>query len=474
MSRVSESRSTGRTVVNFARSDEYRSAVHRLIPGGAHTYSKGDDQFPALAPAAIVRGKGGHLWDVDGNEFIDCALSLGAISLGHAFEPVLDAVRVQLELGSNFQRPSVLERELAEKLVATIPGAERVKFGKNGSTVTTAAVKLARAFTGRDLVALPGNHSFYSYDDWFIGSTICRSGVPDATRQLTVTYNSTQPDTLETLFARHPGQIACVITEPEEVIPGPAGALLEVERLARRNGAVFIADEMVSGYRAGWPGACATVGIRPDLATWGKAIGNGFSFCALTGRADIMDLGGIQQAGAPRVFLMSTTNGAEAHALAAGQAVLETYQTQPVLAHQGRLVRDVAAGMRAAVRAAKLEGVIDVHESSWRVVTVYRDAAGAVSLPLRTLMLQEMIGRGILFQGLFLPCFAHTDEDVRAVLSAFEQSCAVYREALTSGVEPLLVGSPTRPVFRKYNGCLETCPAQPCPHEGQCQTRAGL
>ena len=467
----SPSEVSARTVTNFARSDAFRREVHRWIPGGSHTYSKGDDQYPERAPAAIVRGKGGRLWDVDGNEFVDCSLSLGAISLGHAFEPVLAAVRAQLELGANFQRPGVIELELARQFCDAIPGAERVKFAKNGSTVTTAAVKLARAFTGRPLVALPANHSFYSYDDWFIGTTVCRSGVPDETQALTVTYQSQQPETLAALFKQHPGRIACVISEPEEVIPAPPGALREVVGLARKHGAVFVADEMVSGYRAGWPGACATHGIEPDLVTWGKAVGNGFSFCALTGRADIMDLGGIKQTGRPRVFLMSTTNGAETHALAAAQAVLRTYQTQPVLDHHARLVRKVADGMRAAVAAARLEGIVEVHASSWRVVTVYRDAEGRVSLPYRALMLQEMIGRGVLFQGLFMPCFMHTDADVETVIAAFEQSCLVYRDALASGLDAHLLGSATRPVFRKYNGCLETCPSQPCPHEPGCRTR---
>ncbi len=458
-----------RTISNFQQSDAFRAQVHSVIPGGAHTYSKGDDQFPVLAPAAIARGKGAHLWDIDGNEFIDCSLSLGAISLGHAYEPVLAAVRAQLELGANFQRPAALELEFARQLAAAVPGAERVKFAKNGSTVTTAAVKLARAFTGRDLVAFPGNHAFYSYDDWFIGRTACPAGVPDAMRSQSVTYDSTRPETLERLFREDPDAIACVITEPEETIAVPPDAVLAIAELARRHGAVFVADEMVSGYRAGWPGACARIGLQPDLATWGKAVGNGFSFCALTGRADIMDLGGIKQTGAPRVFLTSTTNGAEAHALAAAQAVLHTYQTQDVLGHQRRLVAAVAAGFRAGVAAADLTGVIEVHESSWRVITVYRDLERNVSLPLRTLALQEMIGRGILFQGLFLPCFSHTDADVQAIVRAFEAACQVYRQALADGVERHLVGEATRPVFRKYNACTRSCPSTPCPHEAGCR-----
>lgn len=457
-----------RTVTNFARSDAYRAEVHRVIPGGAHTYSRGDDQFPALSPAAIVRGHGARVWDLDGNEYVDCSMALGSVSLGHAHGPVLDAVREQLELGANFQRPPAIELEFAREFLETV-GAERVKFAKNGSTITTAAVKLARAYTGRDLVAFPGNHPFYSYDDWFIGHTPCDNGVPEAAKALSVTYDSTQPETLGALFARYPDRIACVITEPDEAVPTPPDAIRAVRELARRHGAVFIADEMVTGYRAGWPGASARLGLDPDLATWGKAIGNGFAFCALTGRADIMDLGGIQQRRAPRVFLISTTNGGEAHALAAARAVLREYRTKDVLGHQGRATVTVARGMREAAKAHGVEGLVEVQASPWRIVTIARDAEGRPSAALRTLLMQEMIGRGVLFQGLFLPCFSHTDDDLGRILSAFDAACAVYREAVQHGVEKFLVGVPTRPVFRKYNACTQACPANPCPLEPECR-----
>jgi glutamate-1-semialdehyde aminotransferase len=456
-------------ITSFRRSDEYRSQIHQLIPGGAHTYSRGDDQFPSQAPAAIVRGKGGRVWDLDGNEYVDCSMALGSVSLGHAYEPVLEAVRAQLELGAAFQRPAAVELELAREFLEVIPGGERVKFGKNGSTVTSAAVKLARAHTGRELVAFPGNHAFYSYDDWFIGRTLANSGVPEAVRALAVTYNSLDPDTLAKRFQENPGRIACVITEPEEVIPASPDLIREVARLAKANGAVLIVDEMVTGYRAGFPGVSWDLGLEPDLVTWGKASGNGFSFCALTGRADIMDLGGIVQPSRPRVFLISTTHGGEAHALAAARAVIREYRVKDVLGRHRELAAAVAEGMRKAVTAHGLDGVVEVHAAPWRVITLYRDGEGRISTPLRTLMLQEMIARGVLFQGVFLPTFTHTDADVSHVLRAFDESCAVYAEAVRYGVEKFLVGPPTRPVFRKYNGCAQTCPATPCPLETSCR-----
>jgi len=441
---------TPRTITNFARSDAYRAEVHRFIIGGAHTYSKGDDQFPALAPAAIARGKHGRVWDLDGNEYVDCALGLGAVSLGHAYEPVLAAVRKQLELGAAFQRPASAELELAEEFLALTPGMDRIKFAKNGSNVTTAAVKLARAFTGRDLVAFPGNHSFYSFDDWFIGSTAVNSGVPDGIRTFSVTYDSTHPETLRALFDAYPGRIACVITEPEEVLPASPDLIREVEKIARSNGAVFIVDEMVTGFRAGLPGAYVGLGLTPDLVTWGKAVGNGFSFCALTGRAEIMELGGIRQTEKPRVFLLSSTHGGEAHTLAAALAVIREYREKDVIGRHCDLVARVAAGMRAHAVAHGLAEAIEIHASPWRVVLVFKDGENKISAPLRTLMLQEMIGRGVLFQGVFLPCFTHGDADIDYVLQAFDQACEVYQHALSHGTEGLLVGPAARPVFRKF------------------------
>jgi glutamate-1-semialdehyde aminotransferase len=444
--------------------------VHQAIAGGAHTYSKGDDQFPARAPAAIARGKGGRVWDLDGNEYVDCALGLGSVNLGHAYGPVLVRVREQLDLGVNFQRPAAIELELAQALQAAIPGAERVKFAKNGSTATTAAVKLARAFTGRDLVAFPFNHPFYSYDDWFIGPGKVGSGVPSGIAAMSLTYDSTRPETLAALFRQHPGRIAAVVSEPEELVPAPPEQIREVERLARKEGALLVLDEIVTGFRSGFPGAHPRLGLTPDLVAWGKGAGNGFSFCALTGRADVMDLGGLKQTDRPRVFLISTTHGGEAHALAAGLAVLDEYRRHDVIGHHHRLVARLARSFEATIERHGLSGAIEAHAAPWRIVFVCRDGDGAVSLGHRTLLMQEMIGRGVLFQGVFLPCFSHTDADMDQVERAFDASCQVYKLALDHGYERYLVGEPLRPVFRRYNGCRASCPAEPCPHERTCRT----
>ena len=189
-------------ITNFAKSDEYRKKIHDLIPGGAHTYSKGDDQFPIKSPAAITHAKGVYCWDLDGNKFLDTLMGLYSVSLGHAYEPVLEAVKKQLEKGVNFTRPSVIEMEMAEKFLSLVPQHDMIKFAKNGSVATTAAIKLSRAYTGKHLIARPAEHPFYSYDDWFIGSTACDFGIPKEIKQFTVTYKQDSIEDLEKVFDR--------------------------------------------------------------------------------------------------------------------------------------------------------------------------------------------------------------------------------------------------------------------------------
>jgi glutamate-1-semialdehyde 2,1-aminomutase len=202
------------TTMKFQNSDNLRAKFHSVVPGGAHTYAKGDDQFPETCAPFLVRGKGCHVWDVDGNEFIEYGMGLRAVTLGHACARVNQAAFRQMQLGNNFTRPATIELECAEELQRLIPSAEMVKFCKNGSDANNAAVKLARAHTGRDLVAICGDHPFFSVDDWFIGTTPMDSGIPQTIKNLTVKFRYNDPASLEDLFTMHQGRIACVILEP--------------------------------------------------------------------------------------------------------------------------------------------------------------------------------------------------------------------------------------------------------------------
>lgn len=439
-----------RTISNFSESDKYRNKIHDLIPGGAHTYSKGDDQFPQRAPAAIAYGKGAYVWDIDNNHFLDCSMGLTSVGLGHAYKPVVDQVKKELDNGVNFQRPSHLEMKTAERFLSLVPQHQMVKFAKNGSIVTTAAVKLARAFTGRKLVAFPGDHPFYSYDDWFIGKTACNLGVPDEITALSVTYKADDLASLKALFDQYPGQIACVISEPEKNWGIPDNYLQQAIDLIHERGALYIQDEMITGFKTGFPGSIKKYDVTPDMATWGKGIANGFSFCALTGKKEIMELGGIRKTGAEKVFLISTTHGGETHALAAALATIDEYEKNNVVEQNLQTGAYLNQVCREIIGVAGLSDHIELAPCDWMPIFVFKDQNRQISAGLRTLAMQEMIRRGVLFQGAFVPCFSHTREDIDYFGEAFRQTTAVYKQAMEQGYQKFLVGEPAKPVFRKF------------------------
>lgn len=436
--------------MNFTKSQELQKKSHALIPGGAHTYAKGDDQYPELAPAFIKKGKGCHVWDVDGNEFIEYGMGLRSVTLGHAYPPVVEAAYQAMLQGTNFTRPSSMEVECAERLIDLIDGAEMVKFAKNGSDVTTAAVKLARAYTGRDLVAVCEEHAFFSVDDWFIGSTVMNAGIPEAIQQLTVKFHFNDPGSLKALFEAHPEQIACVVMEAETSEPPRPHFLHEVKRLCEDHGALLILDEIITGFRWHLGGAQKCYGVVPDLSTFGKAMGNGFSIAALVGKKKIMELGGLYQ-NKERVFLLSTTFGAETHSLAAVLKTIEIYQNEPVIEHLYRQGERLIRGISEAIEENQVGDYFQLVGRPCNLIYATRDQAKERSQPFRTLFLQETLKRGIIMPSLVVS-FSHTDQDIDRTIDAVSEALFVYRKALEEGVEKYLVGRPVQPVFRKFNG----------------------
>lgn len=434
---------------DFSKSRALRSAAHRLIPGGAHTYAKGDDQYPEEAPGFIARGSGCRVWDLDGNEFIEYGMGLRAVTLGHAFEPVVEAAYKQMQLGVNFSRPAKLEIDLAEEFLSVIDGADMVKFAKNGSDVTTAAVKLARAYTDRDLVAVCGDQPFFSIDDWFIGSTDMNAGVPEAIRDLTLKFPYNDVRKLQQLFDGHPNRIACVLMEAEAAnIPEP-GYLGKVKALCEQRGALLIFDEMITGFRWHIGGAQKFHGVIPHLSTFGKAMGNGFAIAALAGKREIMRLGGLGH-DQPRVFLLSTTHGGETHALAAALETIRIYRERGVVEFlwtQGERLRQL---VNKSITENRLNGYFELIGRPCNLVFATYDQNGARSQAFRTLFLQELIRGGIIAPS-FVVSFSHTDADINRTAEAVHQAHMVYRKALDEGIEKYLQGRPVKPALRRYN-----------------------
>lgn len=438
-----------RRIANFHRSKELSRRAHELIPAGAHTYSKGDDQFPQNAPGFIARGQGCHVWDIDGNEYLDWGMGLRSVILGHAYPRVLEAVMAALPNGSNFTRPAPIEVELAELLVELIPSAQMVKFAKNGSDVTSAAVRLARAFTGRDKIVLCKENPFYSFYDWFIGTTPPNAGIPAAISDLSLTFHYNDIASLQQLFDDNPGQIAGVIFEAVSTEAPQPGFLAQVRDLAHANGAVVIFDEMISGFRWHLQGAQKYFDVTPDLSTFGKAIGNGFAVSVLAGRRDIMELGGLQHT-KPKVFLLSATHGAETHALAASIATINELRDRDVVGHIWKIGRALQDGFNALTTEMGLADYVTCAGYPCSPYIVCRDKDKNVSMPLRTLFLQETIAQGVLMPYLAIS-YSHDDLAVQQTLEAAANALEIYRRALQDGVENYLVGPAVKPVFRKFN-----------------------
>lgn len=438
-------------ITNFKQSDIMSEYAQTLIPGGCHTYSKGVDQSPKLGPKIISRGKGSHIWDIDNNEYIDWSMGLASVSLGHAYEPVLEAVRNELIKGSNFQCASPIEIELAELFLDTIKG-DMVKFAKNGSTVTTAALKLSRAYTNRKYVAYCSDHGFFSYDDWYIGNKPNNLGVPEEVSKLSLTFRYNDIESVKNLFDKYPNQIAAIILEPMEFDIPSDNFLHNIKDLCKKNGTVFILDEMITGFRLDYPGAHKMLNIDADLITWGKGIANGFSTCMLSGKKEIMNLGGINHNN-DKVFLISTTHGAETHSLAAA------IQTIKSIKNENSVYRNMITGnilndeINKLIKQYKLSNFVEIKGHPCWLLMNFKNINREICNGFKTLFMQEVIKDGIFFRGSFVPTISHTQDDIDRTLESFNKAFKIYKYAIEDkdGYKKFLIGEPVKPVFRKKN-----------------------
>jgi glutamate-1-semialdehyde 2,1-aminomutase len=429
--------------MSFTRSRELQERLRKVIPGGAHTYAKGADQFPEQFPCVITRGSGCRVWDADGNEFIEYGMGLRAVTLGHAYPAVVEAVQKSLTLGTNYTRPSAVELECAERFLEIIDGADMVKFTKDGSTADTAALKLARKHTGRELVAICAEHPFFSYDDWFICTTTMDGGIPARYRDETVRFRYNDVESLRALFLAHPARIAAVFLEPARSTEPAPGFLQGVQALCREHGAILVFDEMITGFRWHIGGAQKLYGVVPDLSTFGKAVANGFSLSVLCGKRELMRLGSRERE-QDDVFLLSTTHGAETPSLAAAVATMEVYRREPVIEHLHAQGERLARGVKQAAVRHGVQGHFELSGRPCNLLFGTRGPDGKPSQSFRTLFLQETLRRGFIMPSLVVS-YAHTNEDIDRTIDAIDGALAVYARALESGAAE--AGRPSRTVF---------------------------
>jgi glutamate-1-semialdehyde 2,1-aminomutase len=437
-------------ILNFTKSNAINEKFHHLVPGGSHTYSKGEDQFPYCSPKIMVRADGAYCWDVDDNRYLDWAMGNRVIILGHNYPAVNEAVKRQIDLGLNFTRPGIVEYELAEYLVDLLPVAEMVKFGKNGSDVTTAAVKLSRAYTGRKYVACCGDHPFFSIDDWFIGTTPMNAGIPEELSSLTLRFPYNNIEKVKALFDQYPRQIAAIILEPVKNEEPRDNFLQDLRDLTQREGTVLIFDEMISGVRFDIRGAHHLWKVYPDLACFGKAMSNGYSFSLLAGKRELMELGGLFH-DKRRVFLLSQTHSSETIGLAACKATLEECQRISINQHIWDLGKKLVNGVR---KMAQTEGVADYvriigFDCNPQIVCTHSD--GTYWPELQTSFHEELISWGVLIPWISIT-YSHKDKELESTFEALHQGILKVKKALDEdAVEKSFFGEAVKPVFRAFN-----------------------
>ena len=424
---------------SFDRSMAMLARARRSIPGASQTLSKGANMFVEGAyPAFLQRGQGCRVWDVDGGEYIDYVLGLASITLGYAYPAVTEAVARQLAEGSIFSLPHPLEVEVAERLIEVIPCAEWARFLKTGSEANAAAIRVARAATGRDVIVYCGYHG---WADWYAITTPRSKGIPKDFAHFIAPFNYNDVPSLERALDEHYGKVAAVIMEAV-LLDAPAAGFLElVKKLAHEHGALLIFDEIVTGFRWATGGAQEHFGVVPDLATFGKGMANGLPLAALVGRADFA-----------RQFedvFVSSTFGGDTLALAAARATIDEYRQQPVIAHLWAAGRRFQEGFRRAVSRTGVPAEcigFPVHPK-----IVFRHAREETNRLLMSLFLQETGRRGVIFHFAgFNISFSHSDADVDQSLEACGAALRIVGEAIADGrVAERIEGRPYGEVFKR-------------------------
>jgi len=411
----------------------------KAIPLGSQTFSKSKTAYPeGVSPHFIKRGDGSHVWDVDGNEYIDFVNGLASITLGYNDPDVTAAVKAQLEEGTIFSLPHEIEIKVAEKIIDMVPCAEMVRFGKNGSDATAGAIRLARANTKRDHVAVCGYHG---WQDWYIGSTSRNLGVPSSVRDLTHSFTYNDLDSLGQLFEKCPDQVAAVIIEPMNSTEPSNGFLEGVKELTLKNGAILIFDETITGFRYANGGAQEYFGVIPDLAIFGKGMANGYPVSAVTGRAEIMKL-------MEEVFF-SFTFGGETLSLAAALATMTKLQQEPVVKTLWEQGRRVKKGVNTLIRKHNLENVLSITGKDCWSFLIFKDTDVYSQWELRTLFLQEVFARGVLTLGTHNISYAHSDEDVSKLLKVYDEVFGVIKDVVEKNVmDKWLKTEPLVPLFK--------------------------
>ena len=421
---------------DISKSRKLLNKSEGLIPANTQTLAKGPTQWTkGISPVYLVKGKNAHVWDADGNEYIDYNMGIGPLVLGYCYDKVDDAIRKQLADGITFSLMHPLEVELSEKIRSVVPNAEMVRFSKTGCDVTTAAVRAARAFTKREKVLCCGYHGWH---DWYISVTDRNAGIPKAVQELTFTFNYND---INSLIDSIDDDTACVILEPFVFEEPKDDFLKKVKEVCEKNGTLLIFDEMWTGFRIALGGAQQYFGVKADLAVFSKAIANGMPISVITGRKDVMSL-------FDKDVFFFTTFGGEALSLAAAMAVIDEIEKKNVpayLSEKGKALKD---GYNKIASKLGMDYTKCIGYDCRTLITF--DAKAGNPLEMKSLVQQEMIKRGVLWGGCHNMCFTHTDSDIEHTLKCYEEVLPILKKAVDEkNVKKYMKGESLEPVFRK-------------------------
>ena len=394
----------------YSKSVEHLKRAEQTIPLGSQTFSKSRTQYPVgISPLFVEKAKGAEIWDVDGNKYIDLVSSLASVTLGYGDPEVNRAVKKQLRLGVSFSLPGKLEAEVSELIVEMVPSAEMVRFGKNGSDATSAAIRLARAYTGRDHIVVCGYHG---WQDWYIGSTTRDKGVPSAVSSLTHKFQYNDIESLKTILDSLKNQVAAVIMEPMNVVYPAAGFLEEVKRLTHQAGALLIFDETITGFRYSKGGAQELFGVIPDLSTFGKGMANGFPVSAVAGRREIM-------MEMENIFF-SGTFGGELLSLTAAKIVLNRHLESKICETLSRSGQELADQVEHIISNEGLSGVLSLSgHPTWKFLNWTATDDFTVD-EIKTYFMQEAFENGILILGTHNISMAHSSRVIKKVIDKYQ------------------------------------------------------
>ena len=423
----------------FNKSQELFKKVSKNIPLASQTFSKSYLQYiKGQAPLFITRAKGCRVWDVDGNEYIDFINGLLPVILGYQYPAVDMAIRQQLEKGIIFSLPSLLENKLAELLIKHIPCAEMARFGKNGSDVTTGAIRLARAVTGRDHVAVCGYHGWH---DWYIGSTTKNLGVPESTQKLTHKFVYNDIKSLEKIFEDNKNKVAAVIMEPMNYVEPKDDFLQKIKILAHKHGALLIFDEIITGFRYNLGGAQKLFGVTPDLATFGKSMANGMPISALVGkRKYIKKINDI---------FYSFTFGGETLSLAAAIATIKELEKKKAIDYIWKLGKYLQDNTNKLLEKNGLAGIIKVQGKPCWQVFIIKPTEKFSDFEMKSFIQQELLQAGFLWYGSHNMSFSHTKKDVDTLLATYSRIFKELKELIDSGkLKGKLKGEPITNIFK--------------------------